>query len=268
MSRYGQYHVAETPSSLMRLHFHSGGALKEVDHEPKVGVLDQQDLLKQGIRVSEFIPGAKDVDALGSCTANGTTAAVSNILSEAAFLGLTKAKSYQDVVAAEKWAIGFYHACSDQTGNPAQEWPPTDCGSSGPYIVQMLEHLKLIRSDRIAHGAQNIVSLMQTDGLLAGFPFMNIWEQPDADAFIDGNGTAEDLQQAIRLGVAGGHETYLSAIEKLTVSATGQVDPFNTVIRARNSWSPTWGDHGSYRVHLSTLAMLGNHADFRQLVAA
>lgn len=275
MSRYGRYQVPEPPSALLSLHAHAGGGLKPVDHEPKMGVLDQQNLLAQGIRVSEFIPGAQDVDALGSCTANATTVALSNVLDRDVFalfirdLGRVDGDLavYVATAAAERAAIGFYHRCTDQTGNPGQEWPPTDCGSSGPYIVSELEALKLITGQRIAHGADNLVSLMQRDGVLMGSPWLNAWEEPTPDGFIDGDGSASTLQRQIGLGIAGGHETYLCAVEKLVVSPAGHVDPYRTILRGRNSWSASWGDHGCYRVHLSTLVTLGGHCDFRQIRA-
>jgi hypothetical protein len=168
--KFGRYQVAETPSSLLTAHFHQGGPLREVDHEPKNGVLDQEDLIAQGIDTATLIPGAARVDALGSCTANANLSGLSNVLSEAAFLKVTGAKSYDDVVTLEKFAIVFYHKCTDETGDPATEWPPTDCGSSGPYIVKEDEALGLVLGDVIAHGAQNIVSLLQQDGLLVGQP--------------------------------------------------------------------------------------------------
>lgn len=277
MSRYGRIQVAEPPSALLRLHVHDGSTpLREVDHEPKNGVLDQSDLLAQGIRCSTFIPGAQDVDALGSCTANATISALSNLHDEADFVTITKnlagyeasgAASFADAVGAERAAIGFYHGCTDQTGDPASEWPPTDCGSSGPYIFQYAKRLRLCSTERVAHGAQNIVSLLQRDGILQGTPFFFAWEEPDNSGFVDGKGTTADLEAAIRSGVAGGHETYISAIEKLTLSQTGQVIPGQTVLRVRNSWGRPWGDHGSFRIHLSTLVMLGGNCDFRQLIA-
>ena len=265
---YGRFQVPEAPSALRAIHWHRGGKLRSVDHEPKVGVLDQEDLIAQGIDTSKLIPGAKKVNALGSCTANATTAALSNLLSEAEFLKLTGCSSYDDVVTAEEWAIGFYHRCTDQTGQPAQEWPPTDCGSSGPYIVEELQTEKLASGAQIAHGARNIVSLMQTDGLLIGSPFLNAWEEPSANGFIDGNGTLAELERAISLGVAGGHETYWSAIEKIAFDNLGRVDPFGTIIRGRNSWTKSWGDAGSYYCHLSTFVALGQYCDWRQLQAA
>ena len=45
---YGRYAVAESPSMLACLHQYDGTTpLKVVDHEPKVGVLDQSDLIAQ-----------------------------------------------------------------------------------------------------------------------------------------------------------------------------------------------------------------------------
>ncbi len=262
---YGRFQVPEAPSALLRVHLHKDTPLKTVDHEPKVDVLDQEDLFAQDIHVSQFIPGAKDVDALGSCTANATTSALSNCLSETDFLALIKASSYASTVAAEEWAIKFYHACTDQTGDPSTEWPPTDCGSSGPYVVQECQRMGLVAGDQIATGAQNLVSLMQINGVLAGIPFLAAWEDPNAAGFVDGDGSLATLESQIRQGVAGGHEIYLSAVEKLDLTETGVVLPHSTVIRFRNSWSASWGDHGSGRFHLSTLVALASHCDFRQL---
>jgi hypothetical protein len=271
---YGRFQVAEPPPALASLHQHDGSPLKEVDHEPKVGVLDQEDLIEQGINTATLIPGAKEVDALGSCTANAGTSGLSNLLSEARFAAWVGKQVlvgggtvYADVVATEEAAIRFYHTCTDQTGTPAQEWPPTDCGSSGPYVVSELQRLGLASGAKVASGADNIVSLMQTDGLLVGQPFLNAWEEPDANGFIDGNGSVVTLEAQIKQGVAGGHETYWSAIEKLALLPSGHVDARKTVIRFRNSWTKSWGDNGSARLHLSTFIALGGNCDFRQLIA-
>lgn len=268
---YGRNHVAEAPSALLNLHLHDGvSPLKEVDHEPKIAVLDQSDLLSQGIHVSAFLPGAQDVDGLGSCTANAAVSALSNLLSLNQFAKFVEVAApsdpYRQAVRLEKAAIRFYHACTAQTGEPAQEWPPTDCGSSGAYVVQELQHLQLASGAKIASGADNIVSLLQQGGLIVGQPFLNAWEQPDAWGFIDGDGSAATLEAQLQQGVAGGHETYLSAIERLALLPTGHVDPRKTVLRFRNSWSAAWGDHGSYRAHLSTYMALQGSSDFRLIL--
>lgn len=264
----GRYHVPEPPSTMRAMHFYSGGPLKAVDHEPKVAVLDQSDLLAQGIHTSRLVPGAPDVDGLGSCVFNAGTEALSNVLDEQAFVKVTGAASYDDTVGAEKYSIRTYHATTDLTGDPASEWPPTDCGSTGLYLCRELEQTGVIASHRTAHGADNIVSLMQGDGLLVGQPWFNAWFEPGKDGFIDGDGSADALQKAIASGVAGGHETYWAAIERLVLDAHGRVDPFKTIGRARNHWKRSWGDHGSYRFHLSTYVYLGGNCDWRQVVLA
>lgn len=268
MSKFGRYQTPESPRALLTAHFHQGGPLRVVDHEPKVAVLDQEDLIAQGIDTSVLIPGAQKVDALGSCTANANTEALSNLLDQAHFYAVTGIDHYEDTVGAEKFAIRFYHACTDQTGRTSEEWPPTDCGSSGPYIVKENERQNLCGGDVIAHGAQNIVSLMQSAGCLLGTTWLNAWMEPDAAGFIDGNGSSTTLQAQIKQGVAGGHELYLSAIEKLALTETGIVIPESTVLRIRNHWTPSWGDHGSARLHLSTIVALGQYIDIRQLQGA
>ncbi len=208
---YGRFQTAEPFSALASLHQHDGTiTLKEVDDEPKVGVLDQSDLIAQGISTSAFIQGCKvDADALGSCTSNAFDSEASCILPEAHFLKSSAASSYADVVQAERWAIEFYHWCTDQTGTPSEEWPPTDCGSSGPYVYSEAKRRALCASQKIASGADNIVSLMQSGGLLMGSPWFFAWEEPDAQGFVDGDGSASALEAAIASGVAGGHETPL-----------------------------------------------------------
>jgi len=267
---FGRYQVAEPHLTLDRLHAYAGTPLREVDHEPNVDVLDQEDLIEQGIDTATLIPGATEVDALGSCVANSGVEGLSNVLDETAFLAapgklnLPPLASYADTVGAEKFAIALYHLITDATGDPGSEWPPTDCGSSGPYLVQGLKSLGLIAGDKVASGAQNLVSLMQTGCIQIGQPWYNAWMTPDSNGFIDAGG----LEAAVKSGLAGGHETTWSAIVKLTLTETGLVVPDKTILRGRNHWTKSWGDNGSYFFHLSTFVSLGAQCDYRQLVAA
>ena len=249
------------------MHWHLPGTrqLREIAHEPTIPVLDQEDLFMQGIHTSHLVPGAKDVDALGSCVFNASTAHLPERLPAAA---LAKLGIGPDPVADEEFAICLYHATSDLTGDPASEWPPTDCGSSGLFVGQELKRQGVITGEKIAHGAENILSLMQDGSIIVGQPWLNAWEQPDAAGFYDGNGTVEDLLRAIQSGVAGGHETIWVGIEKIAYTAVGTIDTQHTIIRMRNSWSKSWGQGGEALVHLSTYIMLGGHCDFRQFTVA
>jgi hypothetical protein len=274
---YGRLHSPEPPSALLSLHLHDGvSPLKEVDHETPLGVLDQSDLIAQDIHTSKFVPGCKqDAEALGSCTANTLMEAAAQGLGESEFVGFCRSliadaavetcSGYQDVKGAERSGISFYSICTHQTGNPATEWPPTDCGSSGPAVYSEGRRLGVVLAEKIAAAGESLISLMQTGPVMVGSPFFYSWEEPDAQAFVDGNGTAEALEAAIRSGVAGGHAWLLTAIEKLTLTGTGKVEPFGTLLRWRNHWTKGWGDVGCGRIHLSTLIMLGGQCDYRQL---
>ena len=265
-TKFGRYSCAE-PMRFDVVHTDPGAPLKTVDHEPPIPVLDQEDLFNQYIDTSAIIPGAQKVNALGSCTANATAVSLGQMLT-AAGRPLPAGLSAANAVMSDEWAIRFYHACTDQTGDPAQEWPPTDCGSTGLYCCHELMKQGLAGSYKTASGAQNIASLLQSGTVIQGTPYFNAWMEPGPDAFLDGDGSPEAFQAAINSGVAGGHETCITALEKLAVTETGQVIPEKCVVRVRNSWSASWGDSGSFRLHLSTLQMLGSNADFKQFVLA
>lgn len=273
-TKFGRHQVVEPLENLAFLHLHDyATTLKEVVHEPRVGVLDQEDLLAQGIDTSQIVSGAEKVDALGSCTANATTAKLSSFLTPEQFWAFVTQMvgpasyepNFSDVVTAEKAAIVFYHRCTDQTGRNDEEWPPTDCGSSGPYIVELLKAMKLCSGAKIASGATNIVSLLQQGSLLVGLPFMNDWMNPDASGFIGGDGSNTTIQDQINDGVAGGHEMLVWAIRKLVVLPNGQVDPHHTVLQIRNSWSRSWAESGDCLIYLSWFVALAGQCDWRLL---
>jgi len=266
LTSYGQFHVAEPYVNLRFLHQHDGvSPLVEKDWEPRNGVLDQENLFAQGIDTSQLVAGAPKVDALGSCTANANASALSLVLSETDYLKATGAASYDDTASIEAFAIVFYHQETDLTATTASEWPPSDKGSSGPYIVQEDQVRGYAGGAQVASGAQNLISLLQSGPVLQGGPFLNAWESPPASGMVDGDGTPKELHAQLRQGVAGGHETLISGIAKLTLQA-GIVVPEQTVLKVRNSWGKSWGDNGSFYIHLSTLVALGQYYDFRQLL--
>lgn len=266
---FGRYAVAE-PFRAETFHLYRGEQLTTVDHEPPIGVLDQEDLTAQGIFTSRFIPGAPDVEALGSCTCNAGTVSLAQRRASAGLPAATLAGQSitGDPVGNERFAIVLYHRVTDQTGDPASEWPPTDCGSTGLYVCQELMHQGLIASYQSASGVHSLVSLLQGGTVIMGAPWFNAWMAPDSHGFVDGDGSVGALTRAIASGVAGGHETCITAVETLKFDATGAIDAEASVARVRNSWGATWGDHGSYRLHLSTLQLLGPQADYKAFVVS
>lgn len=274
-TKFGRYHVAE-PFRAELAHLYGGTPLKTAEHEIPIPVLDQEDLQSQGIDTSQLVKGAFKVDALGSCTANATTASVAERYKSAgknlARLELPAAGSYymgvntRSAVECEEFAILFYDLCTHQTGDPAQEWPPTDCGSTGLYCCQQLIRQHFITSYRTGTGGTTLASMLQAGSVIMGSPWFNSWMEPDKFGFVDGPGTMEALQAAMSSGVAGGHETCAYQLPQVKLTATGQVDLQNSWAQVRNSWSFGWGLGGDYRIHLSTIDWLAQNIDLKQFV--
>lgn len=267
-TKFGRHQVVQ-PMRLDWMHFHRGETLREVDHESPIPVLDQEDLLAQGIDTSVLVPGAQQVDALGSCTCNaGTVSLGERYAAVHGAAALSQIGLAGSAVADEEFAIKLYHQVTDQTGDPAREWPPSDCGSNGLYVATELEKQGLIKGHKTASGIHNVVSLAQGGSLIMGGPWFNAWMEPDSNGFIDGDGGLESLERAIGSGLAGNHETCMSAVERLALNVVDRIEGSKSWVRVRNSWSKAFADGGSFRVHLSTLEMLGSHVDYKQFVIA
>lgn len=276
-TKFGQFAVAE-PLRFDLLEFHDGSPLKEVQYDIPIPVLDQEDLQAQGIEVSTLVSGAQNVDALGSCTCNSGTAHLAERWVAAgkdlATIKLTGGAagpmnlSATDSRVDEEFAIVLYHVVTDQTGTPSQEWPPTDCGSNGLYVCQELITQGLAASYKSAANVTAALTLLQTGTVMQGGPWFNSWMTPDANGFVDGDGSIASIKAAIKSGVAGGHETLQHGIPQMAQAADGSVDLANTVIRVRNSWSAKFGIGGDYLLHASTLSYLARYYDFKSIVLA
>jgi len=275
-TKFGQFAIAE-PLRFDLLAFHDGGPLKEVEHNIPIPVLDQEDLNKQGIDVTKLVPGAQPADALGSCTCNTGTAHIAERWAAAGknLGGLkltggtgTITMSGTDGTADEEFAILLYHIVTDQTGQPSQEWPPTDCGSNGLYVCQELIAQGFAASYQAAPNVTGALSLLQTGTVMQGGPWFNSWMNPDSSGFVDGDGSYQALRAAMKSGVAGGHETLQRGIVQLAQASNGTVDLANTVIKVRNSWSAQFALNGDYLLHASTLNYLARYYDYKTVVLA
>jgi hypothetical protein len=240
--------------------------LKEIEHNIPIPVLDQEDLIKQGIDVAALVPGAAaNIDALGSCTANATTASLSERYISAGE-NLPAGLSPTDAKANEEFAITFYNVCTSQTGDPSQEFPPQDCGSTGLYCCTELEKQKLVTSYETGSTVTDAISMLQAGTVIQGSVWFNSFMNPDSQGFVDGDGSLDAVKAAVKSGVAGGHETCLYAIPQLGQTHFTGLDLKNTILKVRNSWSSSWNLQGDYLIHASTLDYLTSYTDWKQFV--
>ncbi|WP_435058529.1 hypothetical protein [Streptomyces sp. bgisy060] len=253
----GRHQVLDARSLAYRC-VHDGRELRPTAWQPKIPVLDQQHLFAQGIRTSQVVDGARDTDALGSCTGNAATAAISVLLSndDARQAGLA-----HDPVAAEKWAIQLYAEATRLDEFLPYQWPPADSGSSGLGVARALHRRGLVSSYTHALDADGIAAALQNGPVLFGMPWFNAWFEPGSDGLVD---AVPGWQTS---GVAGGHEVCVIGLDEVAQDHGGRVIPDRTVLRLRNSWSRSWGDDGDFRLRLSTYLELRAHIDAIQLHA-
>ncbi|WP_448333500.1 hypothetical protein [Streptomyces sp. DSM 41534] len=251
----GRHQVLD-PRSLAYRRPYAGEPIRATAWEPRIPVLDQQRLLAQGIRTSTLFEGVDDVDALSSCTGNAGTALLSILL--------TKAEAEQagldlvDATAAEEWAIRFYADATTADEWMDYTWPAQDCGSSGLGVAKALHRRGLIDQYGHATTAEELCRDLQTGPVLMGMPWKQAFFDPDSNGFID---HASDWASSPD---AGGHEVCIVALEDVALKGTGALMPEHTVLRFRNSWSPSWGDSGDGRMYLTTYLALRSEIDLCQ----
>ena len=225
-------------------------AIKPVTHAISIPILDQSNLVAQGIRTSQLVPGAPDVDGLGSCTCQSGTYAMA--ASPALAERVVKASGRLD----ETYAIRLYPDVTRADEFTDEQWPPVDCGSSGLGVCRVLKRRGLIGSYAWATTVEGLGALLQRGTAMFGMPWYNAFFEPDARGFIDAVG----VDQALASGLAGGHEVCVIALE-----TWHEGDPGNSVVAFPNSWGGSWGDHGYGRMRLSTYAALRRQIDIKQI---
>jgi hypothetical protein len=250
-------HLVLDPRSLAYRRRYQGEPLKPVEWAPKVPVLNQQNLLGQGIRTGQLFQGVDDVDALGSCTANAATALVS-VLHDAATLAEAQL-DVTDPAAAEAWAINLYSDATHRDQWMDDSWPTIDCGSSGLGVAKALRSRGLIDQYGHATTAEELCALLQTGPVLAGLPWYDAWFTPVGHAAL-----LDDIPGWQSSPVAGGHEVCITAIEDVALTPDGGLDYTGTILRARNSWATSYGDQGHFRLSLALYQAIRHEVDLVQ----
>ncbi|MFI5685915.1 hypothetical protein [Streptomyces sp. NPDC051636] len=229
--------------------------LRPVEWMPKVPILDQSNLDAQGIDVAQLLPGAPAAKELGSCTGNGATYALSAVLDSGRLeeIGLHTS----DSVAAEEFAIRWYSGGTQEDQWRDVEYPVTDCGSSGLGVSRYGKARGWFDNYRTATSALGVLSALQTGPVILGLPWHRQFFEPDHNGFIDSAGWE-------RSPLDGGHEVCGAVLETLRLTSGGDVDLDRTVLALPNSWSPSWGIDGWFRMRLSTYQTLRREVDVYQ----
>jgi len=252
--RLGRHQVLD-PRSLAYRRPYDGQLLRATAWEPRIPVLNQTNLIAQGISTAQAYGLDQDVDALGSCTGNAATTLLSILLTPEQ--ALAAALNLADASQAQHFAIGLYADATSCDEWSDAAWPTQDVGSSGLGVAKAMRNRGLI--DQYGHattGAQ-LCTLLQTGPVLMGLPWHAAMSTPGADGFVDAD---PDWASS---PVEGGHEVCVTALEDVAFT-DGALDPAHTVLRFRNSWSSTWGDHGDGRLTLSTYLALRSEVDIIQ----
>lgn len=250
-------HLVLDERSLAYRRPYRGEPIKPAEWAPKVPVLNQQDLLAQGIRISEMFPGMDDVDALSSCTGNAGTTLVS-ILHDADDLAAA-GLDVTDPAAAERWGIGLY---SD--GTHRDQWhdvafPAVDCGGSGLGIAKALRHRGLADQYGHATSAHQLCRDLGYGPFLLGTAWPRAWFEP-----VGRSALLDDIPNWQDSPIDGGHEVCVVALEDVVYDSSGDLDFKRTILRIRNSWSRSWGDEGEFRMSLALYQALRSEIDLVQ----
>lgn len=251
----GRHQVLD-PRSLAYRRAYTGQPLRATAWEPRIPVLDQRNLLAQGIHTADTYGLDTDVDALASCTGNAATALLSNLLTrqEARAAGL----DLDDAAKAQHFALGLYADATELDRWHQDTWPTQDCGSSGLAVAKAMRSRGLIDQYGHATTGEELCALLQTGPVLMGLPWFSAFSQTsDPDGFIDDDPKWPDSP------LEGGHEVCVTALEAVAFDDDRLMPDF-TYLRFRNSWGTGFGDHGDGRLRLTTLLALLDQIDICQ----
>jgi hypothetical protein len=127
------------------------------------------------------------------------------------------------------------------------EWPPTDTGSSGLAIAQVLKNRGDISSYAHAFSTDACLDALVTTPVIIGIPWFNGMFDPDTNGFLSPTGE-----------IAGGHEICLN-----------EINVEDQYVEGPNSWSRHWGPiNGRFRLKWDVLdELLDNDGDCTIFIA-
>lgn len=237
-------HLVLDPRSLAYRRRYTGERILPTEWAPKAPVLDQRNLISQGIRTSSLYEGMDDVDALASCTGNAAATLLSILHTTQ---GLADAGlDVTDPAAAETWAIGLYSDATHHDQWLDLDWPVQDCGSSGLGVAKALRGRGLIDQYGHATTAEELCRDLQTGPVLMGMSWRDAFFEP-----VGSSALLDDITGWQDSPIVGGHEVCITALEHVTYTPTGGLDYARTILRARNSWGSSYGDAGEFRFSLA-----------------
>lgn len=210
-SKLDQYRAAQAPALKTTMHRHYGK------------ILDQGNLQSQtAVAAYLAMVGAEGVDALGSCTGNGTV----QVLNSAPL-------RHGRPLLTEVDAIKLYSRATVLDGFPGT-WPPSDDGSSGLAAMKAAKEAGYISAYHHAFGIDQALAALVLSAVIIGITWRDtMWE-------VDGNGYLD-----ISGNDVGGHEPALIGL-----------DTRRDHVVMLNSWGPTWGRNGRAYLRFADLDVL------------
>lgn len=193
-----------------------------------------------------------DQGRLSSCTGNAGTGALGTQPFYDAVGKTALGSSVGDSRIDEQFAIQLYSDATRVDPFPGV-YPPSDGGSSGLAICQVLKNRGIIKGFNWAESPHGFCQLLQWGPVLQGMPWYEAFFQPDRSGFIDSNPNWSTS------GLAGGHEVEAIGVDLNTT------DLNSSVITYVNSWGTSWGDAGRFRMRLRTYTQLSG-VDLKQYV--
>jgi hypothetical protein len=115
-------------------------------------------------------------------------------------------------------------------------YPPEDTGSSGLAVAKAGIQLGFFSTYNHAFGFEHFTSTLQTQPVIVGTYWLSQMFNPDADGRVQVKGTVE-----------GGHEYLALGVDYETETLT-----------FLNSWGPSWGANGRFKISFADFAFLLN----------